>query len=69
MSFRAFLAASRPELARPEAVHPAFLQTQQVATALDEIRFDVDAYDFAWQITSLAGASLGQCTNTPGSAR
>lgn len=43
------LGASRPELARPEAVHPAFLHTQQVATALDEIRFDVDAYDFAWQ--------------------
>ena len=49
MSFRAFLAASRPELARPPAVHPALLQTQQVAVTLDALRFDVDAYDFAWQ--------------------
>ena len=49
MSFRAFLAASRPELARPAAVHPALLQTQQVAGTLDALRFDVDAYDFAWQ--------------------
>jgi uncharacterized protein len=49
MSFRSFLAASRPELARPDAVHPALLQTHQVAATLDELRFDVDAYDFAWQ--------------------
>ncbi len=49
MSFRSFLAASRPELARPDAVHPALLQTQPVAATLDALRFDVDAYDFAWQ--------------------
>lgn len=49
MSFRSFLAASRPELSRPGAVHPALLQTRQVAATLDELRFDVDAYDFAWQ--------------------
>ncbi len=49
MSFRSFLAASRPELARPAAVHPALLQTQPVAAILDALRFDVDAYDFAWQ--------------------
>lgn len=49
MSFRSFIAASRPELARPDAVHPALLQTRPVAATLDELRFDVDAYDFAWQ--------------------
>jgi uncharacterized protein len=30
-------------------VHPALLQTKSVAAILDELRFDVDAYDFAWQ--------------------
>ena len=49
MSFRSFLAASRPELTRPAAVHPAFLQTHQVVEVLEALRFDVDAYDFAWQ--------------------
>jgi uncharacterized protein len=49
MSYRAFIAATRPELAQPDAVHPALLQTQHVADTLDELRFDIDAYDFAWQ--------------------
>lgn len=49
MSFRSFLATTRPELARPETVHPSLLQTQPVAHVLDALRFDVDAYDFAWQ--------------------
>jgi uncharacterized protein len=49
MSFRLFLSASRPELARPDAVHPALLQTKSVAAILDELQFDADAYDFAWQ--------------------
>lgn len=49
MSFRAFIATTRPELARPDVVHPSLLQTQNVAHVLDGLRFDVDAYDFAWQ--------------------
>lgn len=49
MSFRSFLASTRPELARPATVNPSLLQTQPVARALDGLRFDVDAYDFAWQ--------------------
>ena len=49
MSFRSFLAASRPELARPATVHPAMLQSGHVAEILEALRFDVEAYDFAWQ--------------------
>jgi uncharacterized protein len=55
MSFRDFLAAARPELVRPEAVHPSDLQSPTVAAALDEIAFDVDAYDLAWQDYLTAG--------------
>ena len=49
MNFRAFLAATRPAVALPPAVHPAELQTSTVASSLEEIAFDLDAYDFAWQ--------------------
>lgn len=49
MSFRQFLAATRPDLARPEPVHPAHLQEPAVAQALQELAFDVDDYDLAWQ--------------------
>lgn len=49
MSFRDFLAATRPELARPGRVHPADLQLGAVARTLDALAFDVDAYDLAWQ--------------------
>ena len=49
MSFRDFLAATRPELVRPEAPLPSELQSPTVAATLDEIAFDVDAYDLAWQ--------------------
>ncbi|MGI8850634.1 MAG: hypothetical protein ACR2KC_03095, partial [Acidimicrobiales bacterium] len=49
MTFRAFLAATRPELARPPAVHPARLQHPDMAATLEALRFDVDAYDLAWQ--------------------
>ncbi len=49
MSFRDFLAATRPELARTGRVHPADLQERDVALTLDELAFDVDAYDLAWQ--------------------
>jgi uncharacterized protein len=49
MSFRAFLAATRPEIARPEQVHPAMLQSNDVAAELEAYRFAVDDYDLAWQ--------------------
>lgn len=49
MRFRDFLAATRPELVRPAAPLPSELQSPKVAAALDEIAFDVDAYDLAWQ--------------------
>lgn len=49
MSFRAFVAATRPELAVINSVHPALLQTEVVRDCLEAVRFDVDAYDLAWQ--------------------
>src|SRR5690606_12596324 len=49
MSFRDFLAATRPELARPDRVHPAALQERLTAATLEALAFDVDAYDLAWQ--------------------
>ncbi len=55
MNFRAFLAATRPTLARPDAVHPGELQSPTVALALEELAFDLDAYDLAWQDYLTAG--------------
>jgi uncharacterized protein len=49
MTFRAFAAATRSGLMLPGAFHPAELQRPATARALDEVRFDVDAYDLAWQ--------------------
>lgn len=49
MTFRAFADATRPGLVLPGPVHPAHLQDTSVAHTLDEVRFDLDAYDFAWQ--------------------
>jgi len=49
MSFRDFLAATRPQLARPDRVHPAALQAASTAATLEALAFDVDAYDLAWQ--------------------
>lgn len=49
MSFRSYLEVARPELSLLSKIHPAELQDQRVADALDEVRFDVDAYDLAWQ--------------------
>jgi predicted AAA+ superfamily ATPase len=49
MSFREYLATARPHLARLAPIHPAQLQQPNVANTLDEIRFDVDEYDLAWQ--------------------
>lgn len=55
MSFRDFLAATRSELVRPESRHPSDLQSPTVAATLDEIAFDSDAYDLAWQDYLTAG--------------
>ena len=55
MTFRDFLAATQRELVRPEVVHPSNLQSRTVAGALDEIAFDIDAYDLAWQDYLTAG--------------
>lgn len=49
MTFRSFLAATRPALVRPHAVHPADLQSPEVAAVLEALAFEVDAYDLAWQ--------------------
>lgn len=49
MTYRDYLAASRPEVYRIPAAHPAHLQERAVAETLEEVRFDVDAYDLAWQ--------------------
>lgn len=49
MSLRDYLAATRPELPRPPAVHPADLQQASVALLLEDLRYDLDEYDLAWQ--------------------
>jgi uncharacterized protein len=49
MTFREYLAASRPELARPAPVHVSGLQDHSAANALDAVAFDLDGYDLAWQ--------------------
>lgn len=49
MTFRDFATATRPALLLPEAVHPADLQSPDVAATLDGLRFEVDSYDLAWQ--------------------
>jgi predicted AAA+ superfamily ATPase len=49
MTFRDYLAASRPELARPTPVHVSDLQDPGTADVLDSVAFDLDGYDLAWQ--------------------
>lgn len=49
MTFRDYLAASRPELARPDPVHVSALQDPDAATSLESVVFDMDGYDLAWQ--------------------
>jgi uncharacterized protein len=49
MSFRDYLAATRPELERLDPVDPSRIQDPKVAASLDAVAFDVDAYDLAWQ--------------------
>ena len=49
MTFRDYLAASRPELAQPAPVHVSDLQDPGTADVLDSVAFDLDGYDLAWQ--------------------
>lgn len=49
MSFRDFLAATRPELPRPDPLHPADLQSPPARASLEALQFEVDGYDLAWQ--------------------
>jgi hypothetical protein len=49
MTFGNYLACTRGDTARLDAVAPQDLQTQPVRDALDSVMFDVDAYDLAWQ--------------------
>ncbi|MFI5931678.1 AAA family ATPase [Actinoplanes sp. NPDC051494] len=49
MSFRDYIAATRPELQRFSTIDPSRLQEPGVAAELDKVAFDVDAYDLAWQ--------------------
>lgn len=49
MTFRQFLSSTRPELARPAPVHPSDLHSADIPATLEQLRFDVDAYDLAWQ--------------------
>lgn len=49
MSFRDYLSASGRGLAMPPTVHVSDLQSPQVASSLEVLAFDTDAYDLAWQ--------------------
>ena len=49
MTFRNYLAATRPALPLPPVVHPAELQTPHVQSRLLALAFCVDYYDLAWQ--------------------
>ncbi len=55
LTFREFVTATRRELALPAHVHPAYLQEPPVASDLERLRFDVDAYDLAWQVYLTCG--------------
>ena len=49
MSFRAFIAATRPELARIGPIHPAQLQSSDSRALVESAIFSVDDYDLSWQ--------------------
>lgn len=49
MTFRSFLQVTRPSLALIDSTHPALLQTNGMRDELEAVRFDIDAYDLAWQ--------------------
>jgi predicted AAA+ superfamily ATPase len=49
MSFRNFLATSRPDLPRPAGVHPAELMSDRAARAANRLAPLADELDLAWQ--------------------
>lgn len=49
MSFREYLRATRPDLGRPDVIHPAALQGEQARRAFETFGLLVDDYDLAWQ--------------------
>ena len=49
MTFRNFIAATRPGLMTPDGLHPAAIQGGEAAALVEALRFDVDGYDLAWQ--------------------
>lgn len=49
MTFRDYLVATRPQLPRPERVHPGELQHPQVERSVGDLQIYVDDYDLAWQ--------------------
>ncbi|MCK9876533.1 AAA family ATPase [Frankia sp. Ag45/Mut15] len=49
MSFRDYLAATRPELPLPPITHPGELASAPTAHALSALAFGVDDFDLAWQ--------------------
>lgn len=49
MTFRDYLAATRPELPMIPAEHPGNLQSQEARETLHSVEFAVDDYDLAWQ--------------------
>ncbi|MEV0127339.1 hypothetical protein AB0H83_02570 [Dactylosporangium sp. NPDC050688] len=59
MSFRDYIAATRPQLHRLDPVDPSRLQDPSVAAALDRVASDVDAYDLAWQAYLSCGGFPG----------
>src|SRR5262249_18866146 len=55
MSFRDFLAATRPELPRPGPLAPWDIQSADAATAAALVEFNTDALDLAWQAYMTCG--------------
>lgn len=49
MTFRNYLAATRPGLALPQKLDVTMIQTQTAALSLETFRYDIDLYDLAWQ--------------------
>ncbi len=49
MTFRNFVRCTRPELALPPRIRADELQDEFARLELDQLAFDVDAYDLAWQ--------------------
>ncbi len=55
MTFRNFVIATRRGLPLPDPTHPAELQSKSVGNALENVRFDLDGFDLAWQAYLTSG--------------